>query len=235
MKLKSIVSSFRAEYLLLMALALIFSGIWGFVELADEVIEGETHAVDQAILLAMRNPADPTDPIGPPWVEELGRDFTALGGVAVLAFIAVTAIGHTLLRRKARAALYLAVTVGGGILLSTLLKSGFDRPRPELVPHESLVYTASFPSGHSMMAAVVYLSIAALLIRLEPRAVLRFYVLAVAVLLTIAVGISRIYLGVHWPTDVLAGWAAGATWAMLCWLGARLLQRRGDMETEGAD
>lgn len=232
MNSKRVISTIRSEYTLLILVALVCGGIWGFIELADEVIEGETHQVDQAILLAMRNPADRSDPLGPGWVEEMGRDFTALGGVAVLTFIALVAGGHMLLRGRTRSALYLAVTVGGGMLLSTLLKFGFDRPRPDLVPHESIVYTASFPSGHSMMSAVVYLTIGALVARLDSRPALRLYVLGVAVFLAITVGISRIYLGVHWPSDVLAGWAAGATWALMCWLGARLLQIRGGIEPE---
>lgn len=231
---KRVISVIRSEYMLLLLIVLIGGGAWGFIELADEVLEGETHAMDEAILLAMRNPDDRSDPLGPGWVEEIGRDLTALGGVAILAMIALVVAGHMVLRGKHRAALYLAVTVGGGMLLSTLLKLGFDRPRPDLVPHESIVYTASFPSGHSMMSAVVYLTLGVLLARMESRAKLKIYVLSVAVFLAIAVGVSRVYLGVHWPTDVLAGWTAGATWALLCWLGARALQQRGEMEVGNA-
>jgi undecaprenyl-diphosphatase len=229
---KRVISVIRSEYVLLILIALIGGGAWGFIELADEVLEGETHIVDEAILLSMRNQNDPADPIGPGWVEEIGRDFTALAGVTV---VALAVAGHMLLRGRRHATFYLVATVGGGMLLSTFMKMGFDRPRPDLVPHESIVYTASFPSGHSMMAAVVYLTLGALLARMEPRPKTRIYVICVAVFLTIAVGISRVYLGVHWPTDVLAGWTAGATWALLCWLGARALQRRGEIETEDAD
>jgi undecaprenyl-diphosphatase len=229
---KRVISVIRSEYVLLILIALIGGGAWGFIELADEVLEGETHAVDEAILLSMRNPADHADPLGPGWVEEIGRDMTALGGLAVLTVIALVVVGHMLLRGQHRASLYVAATVGGGILLSMLLKAGFDRPRPDLVPHESIVYTASFPSGHSMMSAVVYLTLGALLARMESRPALKIYVLCVAIVLTVGVGVSRVYLGVHWPTDVLAGWTAGATWALLCWLGARTLQRRGDIEEE---
>ncbi|WP_458618435.1 phosphatase PAP2 family protein [Gilvimarinus sp. F26214L] len=220
----------RSEYALLALLVLIVGGAWGFMELADEVLEGETHRLDEVVLLAMRNPADLSDPLGPGWVEEVGRDVTALGGLAIVGFISIVAVGHMMLRGRHRGALYVALTVGGGILVSTLLKSGFDRPRPDLVPHGATVYTASFPSGHSMMSAVVYLTLGVLLARLDSRPALRIYVLGVAIFLTIAVGISRIYLGVHWPTDVLAGWTAGATWALLCWAGADILQRRGRLE-----
>ncbi len=116
--------------------------------------------------------------------------------------------------------------------MSTLLKQLFSRPRPDLVPHESFVYTASFPSGHSMMAAVTYLTLGALLARVQPRRQVKAYLLVLAALVTLLVGISRVYLGVHWPTDVLAGWAAGAIWALLSWLVARWLQRRGQVEPD---
>jgi undecaprenyl-diphosphatase len=115
-------------------------------------------------------------------------------------------------------------------LLSTLLKDVFDRPRPSVVPHLSYVATSSFPSGHSLMAAVVYLTLGSLLARLVQSARLKLYFLSVAVVLACLVGMSRVYLGVHYPTDVLAGWAAGLAWAVLCWLLARYLQQRGAVE-----
>jgi undecaprenyl-diphosphatase len=111
----------------------------------------------------------------------------------------------------------------------------YARPRPDLVPHLSPVYTSSFPSGHSLIAAVVYLTLGSLLASVISRPMLKVYVLSVAMLLTTAVGLSRVYLGVHYPTDVLAGWLAGLVWALLCWLVARVLQRRGRVESESAD
>ncbi|MBB3189988.1 phosphatase PAP2 family protein [Halomonas cerina] len=222
----------RYEFAALLCLLVLSGGIWGFIELADEVSEGETQSIDETLLLSLRNPADHTDPLGPGWVEELGRDFTALGGVGVLVLITLGALGYLLLARRYRAALFASVAVPGGVLLSTLMKLGYDRPRPDLVPHESIVYTASFPSGHAMMSAVTYLTLAALLIRVQPELRLKAYILVLAILLTLLVGMSRVYLGVHWPTDVLAGWTAGAAWAALCWLAMRWLQRRGQVETE---
>lgn len=223
----------RYEITILIALVIIAGGAWGFIVLADEVIEGDTHALDEQLLLALRpNPADLGDPIGPPWVEEMMRDFTALGGFGILTLLTASVVGYLLLQRKYNGALLVCATVIGGMLLSFVLKQGFSRPRPDLVPHGSLVFTASFPSGHSMLSAVTYLTLGALLARFQPNPRLKIYLLAIAILLTVLVGISRVYLGVHWPTDVLAGWTAGAVWAALCWLVARWLQQKGAVEQE---
>ncbi|MEX2617187.1 MAG: phosphatase PAP2 family protein [Alphaproteobacteria bacterium] len=212
-------------------LALLAASLWAFVGISEEVVEGETHAIDEAILLALRAPGDGSDPLGPGWVEELGRDATALGGVGVLTFITVASAIYLALRRKYRAAAFVVVAIASGVALSYALKAGFDRPRPDLVPHGSIVYTTSFPSGHSMMAALVYLTLGALLARLQPEKRLKAYMLLLAILMTIAVGVSRVYLGVHWPTDVLAGWAAGATWALISWAIVLWMQRYRKVET----
>ena len=216
----------RHELAVLFSVLAFAGGTWGFIELAEEVVEGETRSIDKMILLALRNPADPSDPIGPLWVEEAMRDITALGGVTVVMLITLGALGYLLLSGRFRTALFAVIAVPGGLLVSNLLKTSFERPRPDLVPAEVSVYTASFPSGHSMSAAVTYLTLAALLARIEPGWRLKIYLLVVAVLVTVLVGTSRVYLGVHWPSDVLAGWAAGAAWASLCWLvAAWVLQR----------
>jgi undecaprenyl-diphosphatase len=205
--------------------------VWAFFALADEVVEGETHVFDTAVLLALRSSADPADPLGPGWVEEIGRDVTALGGYAILGFLTVAVGGFLWLQGNHRSMWLVFAAVGSGQLLSSLAKRGFDRPRPDLVPHGMDVYTASFPSGHSMMAAVTYLTLATLVARVLPTRALKIYVLTLAILVTLAVGISRVYLGVHWPTDVLAGWTAGAAWALAWWLFARWLAPRADVET----
>jgi undecaprenyl-diphosphatase len=163
-------------------------------------------------------------------VQETARDFTALGGVAVLSLMTAAAIGYLLLAAKRHAAIAVFVAVAGGLMLSTLLKLGFDRARPDIVPHGSFVYTASFPSGHSMLAAVTYLTLGALLARVEASVRIKIYLLSVAAFLTVLVGVSRVYLGVHWPTDVAAGWAVGAAWALACSLVMRWLQTRGKVE-----
>lgn len=223
------------ELPLLIAILLIAGGLWTFVGISNEVIEGDTLAVDKTILLSLRNPADLSDPIGPGWIEEIGRDVTALGGVAVLTFLTLASAIFLALKGKARAAVFVVLAIAGGIALSFALKTGFDRPRPDLVSHGSIVYTASFPSGHSMMSAVVYLTLGTLLARFQSRRRLKVYVIAVAVLVTLAVGVSRVYLGVHWPTDILAGWAAGAAWAMLCWAIMLWLQRHHRVEESPDD
>jgi undecaprenyl-diphosphatase len=216
-----------AEPRLLALLAAIAACAWVFVSIADEVTEGETHAIDERLLLALRSPLDPSDPLGPGWLEELMRDVTAFGSVGILAAITAAATGYLLLLGKRGSALLVVVSVAGGQLASSLFKRGFDRPRPDLVPHEALTYTASFPSGHSMMSAVTYLTLAALLARVQPTRALRIYVLGLAIAITVAVGISRVYLGVHWPSDVLAGWTAGAGWALACWLVAGWIEGSG--------
>ena len=218
------------ELAVLVMLALAAGGVWAFAILAEEVIEGETHAIDQMVLLAMRNPADSSDPLGPAWLEETVRDFTALGSTGVLIFITLSVAGFLVQRREYRMTWLVLMAVGGGMLLTTLLKQGFDRPRPDLVPHGSFVTAASFPSGHAMVSAATYLTLGALLARTQSRRRLKAYLLLLATLLTLAVGASRVYLGVHWPTDVLAGWVAGAVWAIISWLVARWLQQRGVVE-----
>jgi undecaprenyl-diphosphatase len=205
----------------LIAIILAAAGAWGFIAILEEVSEGDTRAVDEAIILAFRVPGDPSDPIGPPWFEEAVRDVTALGSAPVLVIAVLAVVGFLALARAWRPAIFALAASGGGLILSSLLKYAVDRPRPDLVPHGNLVYTSSFPSGHSMMSAVVYLTLAALVTGLIQRKRLKGYALGVAMTLTLLVGVSRVYLGVHWPSDVLAGWAAGAAWALGCWMLAR--------------
>ncbi|MEZ5785902.1 MAG: phosphatase PAP2 family protein [Xanthobacteraceae bacterium] len=220
-----------AEFAALAALAVAAAALFGFFALVDEVIEGETHAFDEAVLRALRNPADSQDPVGPWWIEVMVRDLTALGSTTVLALITVAVVGYLLIDGKRATALFVIVSVCGGALASALLKQAFARPRPELVAHLVDVHTLSFPSGHAMMSATTFLTLGALLARVQTRPALKAYLLGLAVVLTVLVGASRIYLGVHWPTDVLAGWCAGAAWAMICLAVMLWLQRRGQVET----
>jgi undecaprenyl-diphosphatase len=213
------------ELAVLLAIAGIAAGIWVFGLIAGEVMEGGTQAFDRSLLLAMRRPADHA-PIGPQAWQGVARDITALGGEAMLALLTLITGGFLVLDGKKHMALFVCGSVTSGLLVSEILKVLFHRPRPDLVPYAVYVSTASFPSGHSMMSAVTYLTLGALLARSRERTLLKAYVLLVAALLTFMIGVSRVYLGVHWPTDVLAGWAAGAAWAALCWLVARWVQSR---------
>ena len=205
---------------------------YAFFVLADEVIEGDTRTLDTKILLSLRVPGDPSDPIGPPWLEEAMRDLTALGGTTLLTLVTLAVLIYLMLLRKRHTAVMVVASIAGGALLSTLLKWMFARPRPDIVPHGMEVYTASFPSGHSTMAAVVYLTLGALLARSQAQQGVKVFLLSLAACVTVIVGISRLYLGVHWPTDVLGGWALGAGWACLCWLTMLWLQEKGEVETE---
>jgi undecaprenyl-diphosphatase len=234
MTLKGYIRRFGlSELIVLLAILVLVGGTWGFIGLADAVREQETQEIDERILVALRQPGRPEVPIGPPWMGEVGRDITALGGVTFLAFLTFAVVGFLAMRRQFGAMWLILIAVVGGQVISTLLKAFFDRPRPDVVPHLSDVITASFPSGHSMMAAVVYLTLGGLLARLVDRWRLKLYFLFIAIFLTALVGISRVYMGVHYPTDVLAGWTVGAVWAVLCWLAARYLQYRGAVEHEG--
>jgi undecaprenyl-diphosphatase len=230
--LRLLLGGARFELSVLILLLLGAASAWGFVAVADEVLEGEIHAWDERILLAMRSASDPADPLGPHWLEELMRDVTGFGGVAAVTGLTLLVAGFLLLDGRRALALLVVLAVASGVLVSSLLKLGFERPRPDLVPHGSYVSTSSFPSGHSMMAAIAYLTLGALLARAEARKRLKVFVLAAAFLLTTAVGVSRVYLGVHWPSDVLAGWAAGSFWAAVCWLVAWRLQVLGAAEPE---
>jgi undecaprenyl-diphosphatase len=222
--------TFARHHFASLALLILGFGVFVFIGIADEMREGDTLRLDRWLLLVLRAPGDPGDPLGPAWVEEMFRDFTALGGIGVLGLLTLVSIGYLWLQGLRRIAWFLLLAILGGLLLSLALKAGFHRPRPELVSHGSMIYTSSFPSGHSMLAAVVYLTGGALLAVVHTARRVRVYLIGCAVLATLLVGVSRVYLGVHWPSDVLAGWAAGAAWAAACWLAAHWLQQGGRIE-----
>lgn len=224
----------RADAYVFAAVVLAAAGVWVFLAVADNVAEGDTRAYDERVILALREPGNPADPVGPVWVEEGARDLTALGGYTVLTLLLAAVLGFLVAGRHYPAALLVLAATAGGAAMSLVLKEFFARPRPHLVPHLSYSLTSSFPSGHAMLAAVTYLTLGSLLARLVRSGWAKLYFAAVAAALAGLVGASRVYLGVHYPTDVLAGWAAGLAWAVSCWLVARYLQRHGVVE-EGAD
>lgn len=212
----------QLRYALMAAVALL---LIAFGLIADEVGEGDTLDFDKSVLAALREPGNMQDPIGPAWVEEAARDITALGGVAVLTLLVTLIVIHFLLRGKWRAGAFLAFVVAAGTLISNGLKDVFDRPRPDLtgIVH---VASASFPSGHATVSAVTYLTLGVVLARTSSRHRLRVFYILTAIFLTGIVGLSRLYLGVHYPTDVAAGWAIGGAWAILCALATAPRQPR---------
>jgi undecaprenyl-diphosphatase len=207
---------FSIERALLITLLLIAAALFAFFKLASEMSEGDTMALDRAILLGLRSPADSTIPIGPHWLPEAMTDITALGSATVLLLVCAVVIAWLVLQRRARTALFVFAATAGGIALGGLLKLIYARPRPGLVPHLVDVTSSSFPSGHATDSAIVYLTLAALLARTVREPAARLYIIAMAILLTLLIGTSRVYLGVHWPSDVIAGWTIGAAWSLAC-------------------
>ncbi|HEY5411646.1 MAG TPA: phosphatase PAP2 family protein [Caulobacteraceae bacterium] len=211
--------------LLLMALAA--SGlVWAFASLWDAVEDQHTGAFDRMVLMALRLPGHPNLLAGPRWLQECARDMTALGGFTVLTLISLATVAVLMMKRRRLQASIFAATVVAGQGLAQLVKAIANRPRPDIVAHFDLVYSSSFPSGHSTMAPVVYLTLAVILAASEPRRDVRVLIFLIAAGLVVAVGVSRVYLGVHWPTDVLAGWSLGAAIALVAMTALRLTARK---------
>ena len=203
--------------------------ILAFLALAAATAAGSLQNFDRTLLLALRT-GDTHDPVGPLWVEQFFLGITHLGDWLIVLCVAALVVLYLFgSGRRATAWLVLAA-VGGEALLNNVLKYFFDRARPDLVAHSVEVTTTSFPSGHAMAAAVLYLTLGALLVRTQRSHAARTAIILTAIIATALIGISRIYLGVHWPTDVLGGWIAGAAWALICWEFARKLQERGKIE-----
>jgi undecaprenyl-diphosphatase len=207
-------------------------GLWLLIEVVDRVREGTTLSLDRRLLLALR--AEDGGLLGPPWLQEAMRDFTGLGGNGVLTLVTLGVAGFLWLEGRPRAALLLVLATVGGVLIGSGLKIGFARPRPDLAPHGSVVYTKSFPSGHSTMSAVVYLLCGMLVASTRRRRRVGAYVIGLGVAVALTVGVTRVYLGVHWPSDVLAGLALGSAWALFCWGGVRLLVATGRIRADAS-
>ncbi|MDQ3230227.1 MAG: phosphatase PAP2 family protein [Pseudobdellovibrionaceae bacterium] len=207
---------------LILAALMTASSMFLFIEIADEVVERDTQTLDEKIIMALREPNDLSNPIGPIWVEEAVRDLSALGSHTVLTLFVGFVLAFLILIKRRKAALFVMGAAAGGALLSHWLKIFFARPRPDIVSHATHIMTYSFPSGHSMLSAIVYLTLGALMTELVSRKRLKSYFLISAMFISLLVGLSRIYLGVHYPSDVMAGWCAGLFWAALITLIARL-------------
>jgi undecaprenyl-diphosphatase len=192
--------------------------IYAFAALAGEVMEGDTGAMDATILRALRKADDPSRPVGPAWLEVALLDVTALGGPTIIVLVVGAVVGFLCLQTRYRTAMVVAAAAASGELVNHLLKQSFMRPRPSVVPHLRDVSSASFPSGHAMESAIVYLTLGVMLMRVAEGRITKVYCLAIAVTVTVLVGISRVYLGVHYPSDVLGGWIFGFLWASICWL-----------------
>lgn len=214
------------EMTLLATLLGLVGCVWFFAEIADEVTEAETDHFDATILRAFRQPGNLGDAIGPAWLPAAVGDLTALGGMAVLTLVVVLTLAFLMMRRKWGSAILVFCASVGGSVLSTVLKALFQRQRPSVVPHLTEVTSLSFPSGHSMLSAVIYLTLGALLARTTRDRKAKAFFLATALFITVLVGTTRVYLGVHFPTDVLAGWCAGIAWALVCVTVARWLQKK---------
>ena len=220
----------NVDLAMLVVLAFVVIGTWVVAELADEVMEGSTQRFDEWVVQRLRSPQDARQSIGPAWFEAMWLDLTALGSSSVLTLVTLGCVGYLLMRRRYRTLLVLAVVVGGGVALTFGMKAFFARPRPEFASNLPYIVTASFPSGHSMLSAVVYMTLAVLLARTSSERCFQVYFISVGLIITLLIGFSRVYLGVHYPTDVLAGWSGGLTWASLCWLVVYFLQKTGVIE-----
>lgn len=200
-------------------------GLWGFAELADAVDEEGTQQFDEMVLKSLREPGNPEELIGPPWFEQSLRDITALGGETVLTMLTIAVCLYLSLAGRHKLSLFAFLAVALGTFVTFFLKDIFERPRPQLVPHILVtVSTLSFPSGHAMASAIVYLTLGAMLAETAKTWWLKVYVMSVAIFLTLIIGSTRVFLGVHYPTDVLAGWAAGFAWAYACRSAIRLVR-----------
>jgi undecaprenyl-diphosphatase len=209
-------------------LALLLAAALGlvFAKILSELLEGDTAAVDRAILQLFRAPGNPSEPLGPYWLQAMARDITSLGGLAVLSLVTIASLGYLALTRQWSFAAMVMASVLGGTAISSAVKLLIQRPRPSFSPEVIHLHDYSFPSGHSFLSAVTYLTLGILLARVQSRLTTKIYLLSLAMGITILVGLSRLYLGVHWPSDVLAGWCAGAAWAILCWSAAEWLHLR---------
>ena len=206
--------------------------LFAFLRLAGEVMGGETMAFDRRILLAFRKADDPSLPIGPAWVTSALFDLTALGGPTLIALVVLTVVGFLVVQARYWTAFFVFMTAISGELVSYAMKSVFARPRPGITPHLREAFSSSFPSGHAMQSAIIYLTLGAMLMRITSGRLTKIYCFTVAMLLTFLVGLSRVWLGVHYPTDVIAGWIIGLIWASVCWLVAQHYEVRAGLKAE---
>jgi undecaprenyl-diphosphatase len=196
--------------------------IFAFFGIADEVGENATATFDRTLLLLFRNRANPAEPLGAPYFVEAMRYVTALEGFTFLTLFVVIGAACLLFFRQRRKAIVFPETIGLTEISGEILKIIYNRPRPDIVQYGIYVYSNSFPSGYYTLSAALLFTMAAILSSLDKRRSFKAFIFTLALLLTVAIGVSRVYLGVHWPTDVLAGWTLGAGWALLARLALAL-------------
>ena len=204
---------------------------WIFFAIADAVKENETQSIDEVILLALRSDPAGKDPIGPKWLEYAMRDLSALGGGAVATLLTLLIVVYLLIDRKPRLAIMLSVCALGTWAVMAAFKNLYARGRPTIIEPMYGAGGFAFPSGHASISAALYVTLGVLLAsHLKSRA-LRVYVVSAGAFLALLVGFTRVYIGVHYPSDVVAGWTVGLAWALLCGAVSRRLQRKGVVET----
>ena len=222
----------REELRLMIAAIVLVATTVAFFMLVGKVMEGDTQQFDEWILQSLRRADDPAQPIGPHWLKIIAEDITALGSATVLGLAVIAVVGFLVLHGMYKNAAFVLVASVGGWFLNDLLKSMFARPRPSIVPHLREVWSLSFPSGHALTSAVVYLTLGVLMMRVAERRLVKWYCISIAMAATALVGTSRVFLGVHYPTDVLGGWLIGLCWALVFWLIERALERRAGLKKE---
>ena len=220
------------ELRILLSAVAVLAMIWIFAALANEVRQGDTRQFDEWVLRALRQEGDQGQLKGPRWLTLGAEDITALGSPTVLGLTVLAVTGYLLLHGLYRNGLFVFAASVGGWVLNWLLKQAFSRARPDIVPHLREVMSSSFPSGHALTSAAVYLTLGALLMRIAEGRLAKYYCIATAMFVTFLVGVSRVFLGVHYPSDVVAGWLIGMSWALLCWAVERTLERRAGLKRE---
>ncbi len=225
----------KGDIKIILVILFVAFALYLFIEFSSEMAEGELTAIDNIILQALRNPQNPKELIGPPGLLAFMQSVSYLGGIYVLSAVSTIAAMFFMLKKRTRTCLLFILSVTSGSALMVLLKYVFDRPRPDIVPHLGEFSLGSYPSGHSMVSAIVYLTIGALLARSTKSLKMRAIYLSIAGVFVFLIGISRAFLGVHYPSDILAGWCAGVIWSALSYLLAKFLLRKKRQDPSTSD